>query len=95
MPFIDLTLLVDIDTRTTTDHLFEQRHGVNLFVDNNQSAGLAIDTCGEQFGSRDDGRVFFSRIDEAIEHLLAIGIIRSDSHDIIRTFSHLFRIHLH
>ena len=45
MTFVDLAFLVDIDTRTATDHLLEESHGVNLFVDDDESAGLTIDTC--------------------------------------------------
>ena len=88
VPLVDFAFAVDIDTRATTNHLLEQRHGVDFLVDDDESASLAIDACGEQFGGSDDDGVLLLGVDEAVEHLLAIFILAGDAHDVVRALGH-------
>ena len=82
------------DARAAAHHLLERRHTVDLLVDDDEAARLAIDARLEQHRrGGDDGS---GRIDilEVFEQLLAHAVVAGDAHHVVGIFPAELGIHL-
>ena len=71
-----------VDARSASDHLLELGHRLDLLVEHDKTAGLAVHAGFEEFTRRDDCRIRLVGVDEVIELLLTGGIVGRDAHHV-------------
>ena len=75
-------LRVLVDAGAAADDLLELGHRAHFAVEDDEAAGLGVDTGGEQARGGDDDRIFRLRVDEVADLGAAFGIIAGDAHDV-------------
>ena len=71
-------------TRAAADDLLEERHRLDVLVEDDQFAGLRVHAGAHQFGGGRDHRHRLLWVDEIIELCLALSVVAGDLHDVVR-----------
>lgn len=90
-----LFAVIGFQACAASDDLLELGHRVDVVVQYNQPAGLAVNASGHQFrcGNNDRIRAVFGN--EIVKLCLAFSIITCNAHDILRILSHHILILVH
>ncbi len=71
-----------VDACAAAHDLLELGHRSHFAVEDDEAAGLGVDTGGEQARGGDDDRILRFRVDEVADLGAAFGVIAGDTHDV-------------